>query len=264
MDFEKAFDRVNRKILWDKLNSQHVSCKMIKMLKSMYASVQACVKTPSGLTGSFNCPVGVKQGCILSPLLFCLFLNDLQSFISSGSHGIDLDLCTIYMLLFADDLVLFADTKVELQRLINKLKLYCDKYKLKINLKKTNVIVFRNGGYLRQYETWFYDNIPLRVVTYYKYLGLVISSRLSWSVCQKTLAEQASKALFAIKSKLSQYGSLSINMLFKIFDTKILPILTYGAEIWIEHEGKDIEKVHNDFCKYVLKVTIKVYTKCIC
>ena len=44
-------------------------------------------------------------------------------------------------------------------------------------------------------------------------------------------------------------------MLFKIFDTKILPILTYGAEIWIEHEGKDIEKVHHDFCKYVLKVT---------
>ena len=54
------------------------------------------------------------------------------------------------MLLFADDLVLFADTKVELQRLINRLKIYCDKFKLKINLKKTNVIVFRNGGYLRQ------------------------------------------------------------------------------------------------------------------
>ena len=199
------------------------------MLKSMYTSVQSCVKTSSGLTGYCNCPTGVKQGCILSPLLFCLFLNDLQNFLSFGSHGIDLDSCTIYMLLFSDDLVLFAESKVELQRLINRLKLYCDTFKLKIYLNKTNVLVFRNGGYLRHYEKWFYDNIPLRVVTYYKYLGLVISSRLSWYVCQKTLAEQAAKALFAIKSKLSQFGALSSNNLFKIFDTKILPIPTYGA-----------------------------------
>ena len=116
-------------------------------------------------------------------------------------------------------------------------------------------MVFRNGGYLRHYEKWFYDNIPLRVVTSYKYLGLVISSRLSWYGCQKTLTEQVSKALFAIKSKLSQFGALSSNILFRIFDTKILLILTYGAEIWAEHESNDIEKVHNDFCKYVLKVT---------
>ena len=225
------------------------------MLESIYSSVLSCVKTQSGLTSFFNCPTGVKQGCIISPLLFCLFINDLQSFVSVNSHGIDLDLCTLYILLFADDLVMFADTKIELQRLINRLKEYCDRFKLKINIAKTNIIVFRNGGYLREYENWFYDNIPLRVVSYYKYLGLVISSRLSWYVCQKTLAEQASKALFSIKSKLSQFGSLSSNLLFKIFDTKILPILTYGAEIWFGHESKDIEQVHHYYCKYVLKVS---------
>ena len=142
----------------------------------------------------------------------------LPNFLSFGSHCIDLDICTIYMLLFADDLVLFADTKIELQILINRLKLHCDTFKLKINLNKPNVMGFRNGGYLRHYDKWFYDNIPLRVVTYNKYFGLVISSRLSWFVCQKTLAEQAPKALFAIKSKLSQFGALSSNILFKIVD----------------------------------------------
>ena len=149
-----------------------------------------------------------------------------------------MDLFTLYVLLFADDLVMFADKKTELQRLINRLKEYCDRFKLKINIAKTNIIVFRNGGNLREYENWFYDNIPLRVVSYYKYLGLVISSRLSWYVCQKTLAEQASEALFSIKSKLSQFGSLPSNVLFKIFDTKILPILTYGAEIWFRTKAK--------------------------
>ena len=93
------------------------------MLKSMYRPVQSCVKTPSGITGYFNCPAGVKQVCILSSLLSCLFLNDLQKLLSFGSHGIDLDMCTMYMLLFADDLVLYADTKI----------LYCDTFKLNIN-----------------------------------------------------------------------------------------------------------------------------------
>ena len=49
-----------------------------------------------------------------------------------------------------------------------------------MNLNKTNVIVFQNGGYLRRYEKWFYGDTKLKVVTYYKYLGLVISSTLSW------------------------------------------------------------------------------------
>ena len=98
-----------------------------------------------------------------------------------------------------------------------------------MNLNKTNVIVFRNGGYLRRYE--FYRDTKLKVVTYYKYLGLVISSRLSWYMCQKTLAEQALKAVFSLKSNLKKFGPLSVNLLLKIFDTKIMPILTYAAEI---------------------------------
>ena len=151
---------------------------------------------------------------------------------------------------------MFADSKVELQCLINDLAKYCKTFKLKINMGKTNIIVFRNGGYLRSYEKWYFEGIPpIRVVTYYKYLGLVLSSRLSWHACQKTLAEQASKAIFAVKYYLAQFGTLSVDMLFKIFDTKILPILTYGAEIWSSHRGSDVEKVHHDFCKYVLKVS---------
>ena len=65
---------------------------------------------------------------------------------------------------------------------------------------------------------------------------------------QKTLANQASKALFAVKSKLSRFGGVNLSVLFKIFDSKILPILLYGSEIWFSHASPDIEKVHNQFC----------------
>ena len=150
---------------------------------------------------------------------------------------------------------MFADSKVELQHLINNLAKYCKTFKLKKNMSKTNIIVFRNGGYLRSYEKWYFEGIPIKVVTYYKYLGLVLSSRLLWYACQKTLAEQASKALFAVKSNLAQLRMLSVDMLSKISDTKILPILTYSAEILSSHRGCDVEKVHHDFCTYVLNVS---------
>ena len=206
------------------------------------------IKTQTGLTTVFNCLAGVRQGCCISPILFSLFLNGLKYYVSTDSYSISLDVCKI-------SLLLFAETKIELQRLLNKLFEYCSRWNLKVNIDKTKIIVFRNWGYLRHYEKWFYGNIRLKVVTYYKYLGLVISSRLSWYMCHKTLAEQASKALFAIKANLKKFETLSVNVLLKIFDTKVLPILTYGAEIWISHKGNDIENVQHSFCKYILRIS---------
>ena len=97
----------------------------------------------------------------------------------------------------------------------------------------------------------------MEVVTYYKYLGLLLSSRNSWFMCQKTLANQASKAWFAVKSKLYNYGDVKLDVLFKIFDCKILPILLYGAELWFSHPSQDIEIVHNKFCKFVLNLSVQ-------
>ena len=185
VDFEKAFDRINRNALWNKLQSLNVSSKMSKTLRAIYTSVRSCVKTQNGITATFNCPKGVRQGCCISPILFSFFLNDLKKYVSADSYGIDLDICKIFILLFADDLVMFAESKIELQRLLNKLYAYCTKWNLKVNIDKTKVIVFRNGGYLRKYEKWLYGNTQQHVTTYYKYLGLVISSRLSWYMCQK-------------------------------------------------------------------------------
>ena len=62
---------------------------------------------------------GTRQDCAISPILLCFFLNDPNDVVTVDSHGIDLNICKLFLLLFADDLVMFADSKVELQRLIN-------------------------------------------------------------------------------------------------------------------------------------------------
>ena len=114
VDFEKAFDRIDRSMLWNKLNTLNVSSKMVKMLRSIYSEVKYYVKCDTELTNYFNCMNGVRQGCAVSPILFCFFLNDLKDFVTVDSHGIDLNMCRLFLLLFADDLVMFADSKVEL------------------------------------------------------------------------------------------------------------------------------------------------------
>ena len=133
VDFEKAFDRVDRTALWHKLISQNVSSKMVQMLKAIYADVKVCVKSSEGLSEMISCPVGVKQGCIISPILYTLFLNDIRDEIAEGSHGIDIGTIKLFVLLFADNLVIFAETVIELQRLINRLADYCARWHINVN-----------------------------------------------------------------------------------------------------------------------------------
>ena len=59
VDFEKAFDRVDRSALWHKLSSQNVSFKMVRMLKAIYEDVKTCINSPMGLTDYLPCPLGV-------------------------------------------------------------------------------------------------------------------------------------------------------------------------------------------------------------
>ena len=103
MDFEKAFDRIDRSMLWNKLNTLNVSSKMVKTLRSIYSEVKYCVKCDTELTNYFNCMNGVRHGCAISPILFFFFLNDLKDFVNVDSHGIDLNISRLFLLQFADD-----------------------------------------------------------------------------------------------------------------------------------------------------------------
>ena len=77
--------------------------------------------------------------------------NDLSDAIAEESHGINIETIKLFVLLFADDLVSFAETVIDLQHLINKLIKYCAGWHINVNLSNTMVTVFRNGGPLRSY-----------------------------------------------------------------------------------------------------------------
>ena len=87
--------------------------------------------------------------------MFSFFFNDLKSFVSTENYGIDLYLCKLFLLLFADDLVIFAETKIELQMLLNKLYAYCTEWNLKVNIDKTTSLFFEMDDILEGVKNGF-------------------------------------------------------------------------------------------------------------
>ena len=79
-------------------------------------------------------------------------------------------------------------------------------------------------------EKWYFDGKEVEVVSYYKYLGLVVTSMLNWSKAQKTLASQAEKALYALFRYCYHCGTLPYHVTGKLFDKTIVHILCYGSE----------------------------------
>ena len=107
----------------------------------------------------------------------------------------------VFLLLCADDIVLVADTVLELQRYIYTPSLkICDKWGMEVNLTKPQVIVFRNGRKTSKSETFFYLAKKVKVVTYYRYFGMMFSSRNNSSKALLTLGEPAEKALKCIRT----------------------------------------------------------------
>eukprot|EP00745_Piridium_sociabile_P017375 TRINITY_DN26146_c0_g1_i13.p1 TRINITY_DN26146_c0_g1~~TRINITY_DN26146_c0_g1_i13.p1 ORF type:complete len:408 (-),score=12.07 TRINITY_DN26146_c0_g1_i13:7-1098(-) len=111
-------------------------------------------------------------------------------------------------------------------------------------MDKTNIIVFRKGGYLASRERWFYGNSNIYVVNAYKYLGIYFSTKLSFTFTCQDLVNRGKRAVMSIFSVLYRFENESVDLFFKLFDAQIQPIVQYGAEIWGFEKGHEIEKLH--------------------
>ena len=109
----------------------------------LYKKVSCAVDVNDSLTDWFDVESGVKQGCILSPTLFAMYIDDLVHNINAKNVWITCGECKISTLLYADDIVLIAPNEADLQNLINVVQEWCSKWQMRLNLDKTKVVHFR-------------------------------------------------------------------------------------------------------------------------
>ena len=207
--------------------------------------------------------IGVRQGENLSPLLFSLYLNDIKEYFirNSNTRGIVINnednvnelynLLKIFILLYADDTVILAETADDLREALNTYERYCDMWKLTVNTSKTKIVVFsksRNNQY-----NFSYKNEPIDVVEEYKYLGVMFHKNGSFTKSKSYIAQQATRAVYSLIRNANRLN-LPIDLQIDIFNKTIKPILLYGAETWGFGNLDVIDRVQLMFLKHILKL----------
>ena len=257
VDFKKAFDSVDHKLLLQQLVTYGIKGNFLKVISSLYDKVKSCVRGNDNLTDIFPCNRGVRQGCLLSPVLFALYLNDLNRHLKVSSQGVLVDDVPVHSLLYADDLVLIAKDRKDLQSQLDALDKFSKSLKMEVNMDKTKVMLIqkqKSRAKSKKNKPWKIGDIEVKECVSYKYLGVILKSNGSFSEHIDKIKEKAQKSYFSLISKSKEWGGFQPRLFLYLFDHTIAPILNYASEIWGFEEWSKLETLHLKACKYALGV----------
>ena len=236
IDFQKAFDSVDRTMLLYKLSQLGITGNIYRAVAAMYSNPQSRVVLNDHETDYFDCPIGVKQGDCLSPTLFAIFINDLAQEIKDSNAGIALGDhalgdTRVGILLYADDIVLMTESEEDLQFLLYLTECWCKKWRLEINLSKTNIMHVRQ---VRKHQSRFmflFDRKPVQYCVSYKYLGATINFNLDYKFTCNILANSASRALSSVITKMIKNGGFPYKVYTILYNACVTSIVDYGGEV---------------------------------
>ena len=241
IDFQKAFDSVDRNLLFFKLSQIGVTGRFYDAIQAMYKTPKSKILLNEFETDFFNCPIGVKQGDNISATLFSVFINDLAEEIKNTKVGISLtekvdnedfidefQNSFINILLYADDIILLAANENDLQFLLNIVENWCHRWRLEVNLTKTNIMHVRNPRCPQSRFMFLFNH---RVVSYcktYTYLGTTLDEFLSFQVSADAQAESAGRALGSLITKTIKNGGLPYKIFSMLFECAVCAVSDYG------------------------------------
>lgn len=226
---KKAFDRVWHDGLWQVLRNVKIDEGIVEIVKALYESTSSAVLLNNQIGYFFPTTIGVRQGCVLSPILYNLFLEQIMLETFQDHHtSISINGGAICKLRFADDIDLLAGSNLELQELTNKLVERAGAYAMEISTEKSKVMV----NSIKDTTT----NITiggqkLEEVEGFKYLGATFSKDGS---CIADIRIRIATATAVISRLQKIFRSKSINFCTKylLFKLLVVSILLFGCVAW--------------------------------
>ena len=257
IDFKKAFDTVNHKILLDKLKTFNFDNSTSKILKSYLTNRLQSTFISGNTSEEGLITYGVPQGSVLGPKLFLMFINDLTTCIKNCKY-----------FLYADDIVMFKT--LDSQQGAHDLRLFqddilaienwCLQNELTINIKKTktqffpannnfNCAAFENDNICRIYDQ------DLSFVSTFKYLGVDIDRHLNFKSCYDSMYKLVNHKLYLLKLIRP---ALTVQAALSVGKSMILSLIDYGnifLTILTQEDKSDLQKVQNKVLRCCLDIT---------
>ena len=225
LDASKAFDRLVHAGLFLKLLKRRVPLIFLNIIMMWYSDLKCRVRWGDTLSEWFSVKSGVRQGGVLSPDFYCIYVNDLVDILSD--MGIDCYLKNLFLsiLLYADDMALIAPSLRGLQKLISATEKYCKDWDILLNAKKTKNMVFGQKHALPQLVL---DGKGIDWVDSWKYLGVTLSSykHFNCDISEKVKAfYRCANAILRIEGRSNELVMLSL------LESQCVSILSYAVEV---------------------------------
>jgi hypothetical protein len=258
LDISKGFDKVNHSVLFLKLMKRGAPSVLINLLYYWYSISYNCVRWENVLSRPYRLLAGIRQGGVLSPVLFSVYVNDLlDKFAKFGCYFKGIPISAI---MYADDLVLLSPSTCELQNMLNICSSELTLLDLQVNVKKCSAIRIGNRYKSKCTDLCLKDNkIPW--TTEVKYLGIYIVAAAKFKCSFDAAKIKYYRSANAILAKLGNSNNKPV--ILKLIWTMALPCLTYALEALSLNKtelttinspwSRSFEKIFNTFDKNLIK-----------
>ena len=243
VDFSKAFDFLNRDLMLFCLKEIGINGKFLSMVKVMYSETKAAIRINDKITDWFRTEAGIRQGQNDSPTIFAIFINSLAKQLKNLNKGVIFGDISITTLLYADDIILLAETENNLQDLLKELSKWCKRWRMCVNVEKTQILHFRPKRYKRTTANFKLGGHSITISENYRYLGCTINEYLDNKVTGNAQAEGASRALGKLLSKFYSNKGLGFNTYKKLYESCIVPIMDYAGGVWGYEPNENLKRI---------------------